>query len=59
MLGVTYVIDGKAKTLDQKALLAVNDLGKAGETWSLNSICFAEGRLFHRSLKEVVCIATE
>ena len=56
MLGVTYVIDGNAKTLDEKALLSVNDLGPAGETWSLNSITFAAERLYHRSLKEVVCI---
>lgn len=56
MLGVTYVIDGKAKTLDERALLAVNDLGAPGQTWSLNSISYANGRLYHRSMKEVVCI---
>jgi outer membrane protein assembly factor BamB len=56
MLGVTYVIDAGAKTLDQRALIAVNDLGPAGQTWSLNSISFANGRIFHRSMKEVVCI---
>ena len=56
MLGVTYVIDAKAKVLDGKALLAVNDLGAAGETWSLNSISYANSRLYHRSMKEVVCI---
>ena len=56
MLGVTYVIDGRARVLDEKALLAVNDLGPAGETWSLNSISYANGRLYHRSMKEVVCI---
>ncbi len=56
MLGVTYVIDGRAKTLDEKALLAVNDLGPAGQTWSLNSISYAKDHLFHRSMKEVVCI---
>jgi hypothetical protein len=55
MLGITYVIDAKAKVLDQKALLAVNDLGPSGETWSLNSLSYANGRLYHRSLKELVC----
>ena len=54
MLGTTYVIDGKAKTFDEKALLSINDLGM--RTWSLNSICYAGGRLYHRSIKEVVCI---
>ncbi len=56
MLGVTYVIDARAAVLDEKALLAVNDLGPSGETWSLNSLSYAGGRLYHRSLKEVVCI---
>ncbi len=56
MLGITYVIDVRAKVLDVKALLAVNDLGQAGQTWSLNSISYANGRLYHRSMKEVVCI---
>lgn len=58
MLGVTYIINGQAKTLDEKALLSVNDLGPAGQTWSLNSISPANGRLYHRSMKEVVCIGT-
>jgi hypothetical protein len=59
MLGITYVIDAKAKALDEKALLSVNDLGPSGETWSLNSLSYANGRLYHRSLKEVVCIGHE
>ena len=56
MLGVTYVIDGRAKTLDASALLSVNDLGPAGQVWSLNSVSFANNRLYHRTMKEVVCI---
>ncbi len=56
MLGITYAIDGKAAVLDEKALLSVNDLGAPGQTWSLNSISFAEGHIYHRSMKEVVCI---
>ena len=56
MLGITYVLDGHAKVFDGRALLAVNDLGPAGETWSLNSISYADGHLFHRSMKEIVCI---
>ena len=56
MLGITYALDAKAAVLDEKALLSVNDLGTPGQTWSLNSISFASGRLYHRSMKEVVCI---
>ena len=56
MIGITYVIDSKAAVLDEGALLAVNDLGPNGETWSLNSISCDQGRIYHRSLKELVCI---
>ena len=28
-----------------------------GETWTLNTPSFSDGRLYHRSLKEVVCIS--
>lgn len=56
MIGITYVIDSKAPVLDASALLAVNDLGPSGETWSLNSISYDAGRIYHRSLKEVICI---
>ena len=56
MIGITYVIDSKAAVLDERALLAINDLGPNGETWSLNSISCDKGRIYHRSLKELVCI---
>ena len=56
MLGITYTIDAAAAVLDEKALLGVSDLGTPGQTWSLNSISHAHGRLYHRSIKEVICI---
>lgn len=58
MLGITYAIDADAPVLDSSALLSVNDLGPSGETWSLNSISYADGKIYHRSLKELVAIAT-
>lgn len=56
MLGITYTLDALAAVLDEKALLGVSDLGTPGDTWSLNTISYAEGRLYHRSMKELVCI---
>jgi hypothetical protein len=58
MIGITYVIDSKAQVLDERALLSVNDLGPNGETWSLNSISSDRGRIYHRSLKELICIGS-
>ncbi|MCB9385813.1 MAG: PQQ-binding-like beta-propeller repeat protein [Bryobacterales bacterium] len=53
MLGVTYVIDVNAPVLDESALVAVNDLGPSGETWSLNSISMVGGAIYHRTSKEL------
>ena len=58
MLGVTYAIQADAEVLDDSALLAINDLGPSGQAWSLNTISYANGRLYHRSLKELVAIGT-
>ena len=56
MPGVTYVVNAKAEVLDEKALVAINDMGVSGETWTLNTPSYAGGKMYHRSLKEVVCI---
>jgi hypothetical protein len=56
MNGTVYVIDAFAETLDEKALVAVNDLGPAGETWTLASFSHAKGRLWMHTMKEVICI---
>lgn len=56
MLGVVYVLDRRADVWDEKALLAINDMGPATQTWSLASLSVAHGRIYHRTMKEVVCI---
>ncbi|MEZ6042156.1 MAG: hypothetical protein R3C20_16760 [Planctomycetaceae bacterium] len=56
MNGTVYVIDAYASTLDQQALIAVNDLGPAGQTWTLASFSYANGRLWMHTMKEVICI---
>ena len=55
-LGITFVIDSSRPTFDGKSIVAINDLGKRGETWTLASLSYANGRIYHRSLKSVVCI---
>jgi hypothetical protein len=57
MVGVVYVLRWDAKILDQRALLSISDLGTAGETWSLSGLSYANGRLYARTLKELICIA--
>ena len=54
--GTVYVIDSTVQRLEPSALLAVNDLGPAGETWTLSSFSYSKGRLFMHTMREILCI---
>ncbi len=54
--GLVYVLDASAPVFDQRAFLALNDLGPAGSTWTANSVSYAAGRLYHRTAAELLCI---
>lgn len=56
MLGMVYVIRWNAAKLDETALVSISDIGPAQKTWSLSSLAYAEGRLFARTLRELICI---
>jgi hypothetical protein len=59
MLGVTYVINSEAEIFDERALVSVNDLGEPMQTWSLNSLSYAGGRIYHRSMCEIFCMGSK
>ncbi|MDA0349611.1 MAG: hypothetical protein O3C20_19645, partial [Verrucomicrobia bacterium] len=59
MIGMTYVVDSQQAVFDESALVSINDLGSAGSTWSLSSPAYANGKLYHRGLRHVVCIGSE
>ena len=54
--GTVYVIDTETEHLSPDALVAVNDLGPGGETWTLASLTAANGRLYAHTMKEIICI---
>ena len=56
MNGRVYVLDANAKKFNQHALLSLSDLGAPGETWSLTTPSYASGKLYHRSLDQLICI---
>lgn len=56
MLGTVYVLNAGAKEFDGKALLWVGDLGPAVKTWTMAPITYGKGRLYARTLREIVCI---
>jgi hypothetical protein len=59
MIGMVYVLRWDAKTLDEKALLSISDLGPATKTWSLSSLSYSNGRIYARTLKELICVGTK
>ena len=56
MCGKVQVLDGQATDFDETALVSFNDLGRFGETWSANTPSFSNGRIYHRTMKELICI---
>ncbi|MEO2034746.1 MAG: hypothetical protein ABGZ35_21920 [Planctomycetaceae bacterium] len=54
--GTVCVIDTSSKRLNGSALTAVNDLGPAGVTGTWASLSFANGRLYARTMREIICI---
>ena len=56
MGGKVQVIDGATSIFNETALTAFNDLGKFGETWSVNTPSYSNGRLYHRTMKDLICI---
>jgi outer membrane protein assembly factor BamB len=59
MNGVTYVLDGRAKALDERALLRVHDLGRLGDTWCLSQPGFDGRFLYYRTLSELLCLESD
>ena len=56
MNGTIYVINWKAKTLDENAIVAVNDLGPAGQSYTRASLSFAHGKAYAHTIKALICI---
>ena len=56
MLGVSYCIDATTESFGESAFISINDLGPKGQTWSVNTPSFANGKLYHRTLKNLICI---
>jgi hypothetical protein len=56
MVGMVYVIRWNAPEFDESALVSVSDLGPAGNTWTLSSLSCVDGKLYARTLKELICI---
>jgi hypothetical protein len=58
MIGNCYtfrVVDG---AFDENAFIAVNPLGIRSESWSLNTLTFANGKRYHRTAKELICVGS-
>ena len=59
MNGICYCLKCDSADWDSRALLAINDLGPFSQTWTVNTPSYANGRLYHRTLRELICIEKE
>jgi outer membrane protein assembly factor BamB len=56
MNGTVYVLNWKSDTFDESSIVAINDLGLAGQSYTRASLSFADGKAFAHTLKELICI---
>lgn len=56
MAGTVYVIDANADVLDERAIIAINDLGPVGQSWNRASLSYIHGRLYSHTIREILCI---
>ncbi len=56
LCGLVFVIHADAETLDENAILGMNDLGLLGDAFTRSSITTDGKRLFAHTIKEVIAI---
>jgi len=56
MNGTVYVIASDSDTLNEKSIIAINDLGLVGKSFNRASLSFAGGRLYAHTISELICI---
>ncbi|MCB1210326.1 MAG: PQQ-binding-like beta-propeller repeat protein [Verrucomicrobiales bacterium] len=56
MNGTVYVIDWNAAKLDESAIVGINDLGPAGQSYTRASLFFDGDRVFAHTIRELMCI---
>lgn len=56
MNGTVYVLKANAEKWDESAIVSINDLGPAGQSWMRASLSFSEGRIFVHTMRELICI---
>lgn len=56
MSGNVYVLKHAAETLDENALVSINDLGPIGQSWTRASISYSKEKLYAHTIGKLICI---
>ena len=59
MSGMVYVLKWNDEKLTESSLVAINDLGPINKTWTRSSLSFANGKIYARTIKELICIGSK
>ena len=55
MAGVVYVLKWNKEIVDEVAIASISELGRTGETRSLSSLAYKDGKIIARNIKELLC----
>jgi hypothetical protein len=56
LFGTVYCLKWNSAKLDEKAIASINDLGPSGATWTRASFSFSNGKLYARTIRQLICI---
>jgi hypothetical protein len=56
MSGLVYILKWNDKTFDHKSLVSISDLGPLGDSWTRSSLAIYQGKVYARTIKELICI---
>lgn len=54
--GTVYVLRWNDEILDENSVVAINDLGPAGEAFTRASLSSSDGRIYAHTIRELICI---
>lgn len=56
MIGNCYAFKTGTESFDEEAFISLNPLGPRRESWSLNTPSIANGKIYHRTARELICV---
>lgn len=56
MSGLVYILKWNNEDFDHSSLISISDLGPLGDSWTRSSLAIVDGKIYARTIKELICI---